>query len=177
MTFAKIVLGLVGPSGAGKSTVCRYFEKNHDFFAVHAIAPLKHGFAEIFGGAEFCENPRAAEAAVDGGKVTRRQIMEFIGNGLHELEPRLLPAHLDQRISKMQWHHILVDGIRRTTEAGVVRKHGGKIIRIEGVEPDPNKPCDQTQAEVEADFTVMHGDLAALHDQLAAIAVVIGLRA
>lgn len=163
---APVIIGLVGPSGSGKTTICEHLHSRYGFVRIHAATPLKQAFCTMFG------LPRAGfeltdlnEPAAYLGGVTPRQVLEHLGERLHDVAPLALPKTLDKRLKNMERMdgrggkaRIVVDGIRRQTEANVVRGHGGKILRIVGADVDPLKPCDATQALVDYDHSLSRFD-------------------
>ena len=164
-----LILGLVAPSGGGKTTVCDHLTKAHGFVRIHVAEPIKRAFQCMFGvGPEYCERPLVEWPADFLGGRTPRSVLEHLGTELHNIAPQAIPLAARDTIRRIiqsapLWQsaegvisaRVIVDGIRRTTEADMVRALGGKIVRMEGRPVDPNKPCDLAQAEVAADF-VLH---------------------
>ena len=156
---APIILGLVAPSGGGKTTVCSHLKSAHGFILTHVADSLKLGFQVMFGvGPEWCERPLIEEPAPFLGGVTTREFLEQIGTREHQIAPLAMPLRARSEILRMIENRpgarIIVDGIRRETESDMVRALGGHIVRMEGKPVDPGKPCDLSQAEVVADFTL-----------------------
>lgn len=157
-----IIIGLVGPSGSGKTTVCEHLRKRYGFVRIHAATPLKTAFKAIFGlTSEYLERPLVEETAAVLGGVTPRRFLEHLGNAIHEVAPLALPGLLHKKLVGMARMNgrggpprIVVDGIRRGSEASVVRAHGGKILRLDGWTLDPEKPCDASQELVQQDHTL-----------------------
>jgi hypothetical protein len=151
-------IGLVGPSGSGKTTVCEYLEKTHGFTLLHVAHPLKRAFSSMFQKPlSYTERPLIDQPADWLGGVAPRAVLEHIGTKLHEVAPLALPLTLQERLANMlksnPGGHFLVDGLRRGTEAEVLRDRGGRIWRVEGP-VDPDKPCDLSQAEVFCDINI-----------------------
>ncbi len=181
-----IVLGLVGPSGSGKSTVCSYLEKEYGFRRTHVAARLKLAFTTLFDcGAHNTEQPDIERPAAFLGGIAPRAILEHLGNTLHEVAPLALPLTASRRIEQMITSYgpgddngprILVDGIRRQTEADLVYSFGGKMIRMLGQGVDPEKPCDISQQAVHHDFTLTWAPaLNELHERVDAILEELGV--
>jgi hypothetical protein len=166
---APITLGIVAPSGGGKTTVCRRLQEHHGFVRVHVAQSIKIAFQAMFGvGPEYCEAPLIEQPAPFLGGVSPRHFLEHLGTRVHEIAPEATP--LQGRASIMRVlranpsARIIVDGIRRHTEAYMVRELGGAILRIAGHEIDGDKPCDLSQQEVAADYTLhFTSDLPALY--------------
>ncbi|MDE2096258.1 MAG: hypothetical protein KGL39_03365 [Patescibacteria group bacterium] len=161
-----VIIGLVGPSGSGKTTVCDHLRRRYGFVRIHAATPLKQAFCTMFNvPIAATEQPAVEEPVAYLGGKTPRQVLERLGVALHETAPLALPKTLDRRLKNMERldgrggpARIVIDGIRRQTEAMIVRGHGGKILRLDGGALDPAKPCDATQALVDYDHTLCRFD-------------------
>lgn len=170
-----VILGLVGPSGGGKTTVCDHLKATHGFTYLHVADPLKRGFQAMFGvGPEYCERPLIEKRAWFLGGVAPRHVFEHLGTRLHEIAPRALPLAAQERVGALiaddRSARVIVDGIRRVSEAAAVREMGAHVIRIAGRPIDEAKPCDVSQAEVEADFILDYTPhLDQLRDQIDSI--------
>jgi hypothetical protein len=172
-----MIFGLVAPSGGGKTTVCDHLRDKHCFVRIHVADPLKFAFCQMFNvGREFCEQPLIDQPAAFLGGVAPRTVLEHLGTRLHEVAPLALPMTLLDRVGDVldanPAARIVVDGIRRQTEATAVRRLDGAVIRMEGKAVDPSKPCDLSQVEIAADYTLRWttrlGELRAAVDRIVA---------
>ena len=157
-----VFIGLVGPSGSGKTSICQYLEENHGFITMHVAMPLKWAFCRMFGAPiSDTERPAIDEPKDYLGGVTPRAVLEHLGTRLHEIAPMALPLSLDKRLRRalrVGASHVLIDGVRRDTEAEVIRRHTGATWRVGRVAVDPSKPCDLSQAEIECDHEIPNFD-------------------
>lgn len=153
-----VIIGLVGPSGGGKTTVCEYLRSEYGFDITHVAWPLKRAFVDMFGvGMHVTERPYIEEQQAFLGYVTPRVVLEHWGTTLHAVAPAALPNLLHKKIASMirlGSTRILVDGIRRATEAEVVKLRDGTMWRAGAGEIDPSKPCDISQQEVPTDASI-----------------------
>jgi len=153
-----VFIGLVGPSGSGKTTICQYLEQDCGFITMHVAMPLKWAFCRMFGAPiSDTERPAIDEPKAYLGRVTPRVVLEHLGTRLHEVAPMALPLSLDKRLNKatrVGATHMLVDGIRRDTEAEVIRRRAGQVWRVGRTQVDVDKPCDLSQATIECDHII-----------------------
>ena len=151
------IIGITGPSGAGKTTVTDYLYRRHGYTTIHAAQPLKDAYCHLFDiGPGMIGPDEINRPAPYLGGVTPRTVLEHLGSRLHEVAPVALPTLLRGKIAralKIYTPRIMVDGIRRQTEADIIIEVGGVIWRVAG-EVDPDKPCDISQAMIEADAEV-----------------------
>jgi hypothetical protein len=146
----QLLIGLVGPSGSGKTTVCEYLEREAHFLTMHVASPLKQAYCRMFS----VPVSHVARPSVDYpkeylGGVTPRTVLEHLGTRLHEVAPMALPLSLQERVLSARScgvSRILVDGIRRASEADMVYALGGEVWRLSGGSIDPDKPCDMSQS-------------------------------
>lgn len=169
-----ILIGLVGPSGSGKTTVCSYLCSDYAFLPMHVAAPLKLSYCKMFNAPlSHTERPSIDEPKEYLGGVTPRVVLEHLGTRLHEIAPQALPLALEKRVKSAIRNgetRILVDGIRRATEAAKVYELRGECWRLDGTEVDPDKPCDLSQQEARCSAVVPwmetsdgQADLPAIH--------------
>lgn len=152
-----IVIGLVGPSGSGKTTICEHMEQEYGFTTIHVAMPLKMAYCKMFRAPlTHTERPMVDVPQDYLGGVTPRVVLENLGTELHRVAPMALPLQLKSSLAALQrmgsGYRILVDGIRRQTEADVVWQHAGRVWRA-GVDTpiDLKKPCDVSQATIQCD--------------------------
>lgn len=158
-TRPPVIIGLVGPSGAGKTTICEYLEKEYHFVTRHVAKPLKDAFCAMFNcSTAYTERPYIDQPQDFLGGVTPRVVLEHLGTKLHDVAPMALPIALQKAVTAMIGRygetHILVDGIRRESEADMLHTMGGVTWRLNRGEIDPDKPCDLSQDLIVCDHSV-----------------------
>ena len=167
-----LILGVVAPSGGGKTTVCRHLEAAHGFLRVHVAYSVHRAFLAMFGvGPEYLRMPLIERPASFLGGVTPRLFLEQLGTKVHDIAPAATPGAALNIVSRIiddnPGARIIVDGLRRTTEAKMVRLLGGHVLRIDGHAIDEAKPCDISQRDIVADYTLhFSADLDALHFEI-----------
>lgn len=171
--MGRTIVGFVGWSGAGKSTAVSLLIARRGFIRLHAGQAVKRAVIAGWG---------LSDRQVDGdlrdvpaselGGVIPRDFLEAIGRAATEIAPRATGLELKRRIDRARkldrGVRIVVDGIRRQSEANAVRMSGGTIIRIGGRGAlDPDKPMDEIQAKIAEDSTIENdGSIDDLWDRL-----------
>jgi hypothetical protein len=152
----RIVIGFVGPSESGKSEAARRLVERWGFTRVHAGQAVKDAAVAGFLLTRTQVDGRDINApAWQLGEVTPRALLEAIGRTVHEVAPEATAERLlSDVVALPNWiTRVVVDGVRRPSEADAVRRLAGSVIRIR--RPDrpgnPEFPLDKLQAGIEDD--------------------------
>lgn len=153
-----MIVGLTGPSGSRKTVAAKHLERQYGFRRMHAGEPIKKA-VEAMGGLRKDQVRRSAKdkpaTGLNGHKP--RTALEAVGVAAHSALPGLTASHLHRRIMKQvqKGRHVVVDGVRDQSEADVVKRFGGTMLRMDnGKKPAQSQPMDKRQDNVRADSRI-----------------------
>jgi dephospho-CoA kinase len=152
-----MLIGLTGPSGSHKTSIAKHLVKAHGFVRLHAGRPVKRavqafGLTKTHTDGKLKDNPTMLL-----GGAAPRDLMEAVGNAVHEAAPHATSMILQRRVQKRlaKGQAVVVDGVRSPVEAATLKRMGGVIVRADnGSVPDPEKPMDRRQATVASEYTI-----------------------
>jgi hypothetical protein len=160
----RMLIGLVGHSGVGKSTVAHHLRANWEFQVSAFAEPIKTMLSSL----ATVPDIRDKDAEIIPG-VTLREAMEATGNALRGLDKDFLVHHWKQTHCHMPSvtpgtvaPFMVIDDVRFSAEAAMIRKMGGKLIRVINPSVDFGKiaakeelnPCEIEIGDIEYDAAV-----------------------
>lgn len=152
------IIGLVGPSGSHKSRVSKHLRKMHGFSRIHAGMPIKKAVRKGF-------NLKKSQTAGNGkdqpsmklGGAHPRAVMEAMADAQHSVAPDAITHSMRKRIIKRlaKGNSVVIDGVRTPEQAECIKAMGGHLCRVDnGKGPDPRKPMDMKQQNIQCDQTL-----------------------
>ena len=160
----RMLIGLVGHSGVGKSTVAHHLRANWEFQVSAFAEPIKSMLSSL----ATVPDIRDKDAEIIPG-VTLREAMEATGNALRGLDKDFLVHHWKQTHCHMPSAtpgtvapFMVIDDVRFEAEARMIRKMGGKLIRVINPSVDFGKiaakeelnPCEIEIGDIEYDAAI-----------------------
>ena len=152
------IIGLAGLMGAGKSTVGKYLRDTYRMDVYAFATPLKK-IAEAFGFEhhELYGSQAQKEAINPIWQVSARRFMQTMGTEVfRQAVPQIMPELanpwiriMENKLTKASKELIVIDDVRFADEAALIRKLGGRIIRVERSHLALNHPLS-TPEELEA---------------------------
>ncbi|MDE2096230.1 MAG: ATP-binding protein [Patescibacteria group bacterium] len=154
-----LILGLTGPSGVGKTEIIKHLLNQHSFKSTHAGIPVKKGLAEGFNlDWDQVDGSEKNDSSPKLGGVEPKLVLDHMGEALARSAPLATSLALAKKIDKMHREGsklICVDGVRQQSEADLIKRRGGHIIRVDdGSGPDPKYPMDKRAWKIPADFNI-----------------------
>lgn len=160
------IIGLTGVAGSGKSTAADYLQRKHGFYRIRFAAPLKEAMRSILGAAGL--DNHIIERMIEGdlkeqphdallGK-TPRYAMQTLGT---EWGRNLIDESFWVNLTCLYLTSLspdacaVIEDVRFENEAALIRKFGGKIIRMEGRGGIPGN--HSSEAGIIPDMTCYNG--------------------
>lgn len=132
-----MLLGLTGKLESGKSTLAKQIMKNYTEGGVYMMAfakPLKDICHEYFGFThDDLYTPDGKKKYNEIWEMTTREFMQRLGQGLRDaIGPDVWVKLLERRILEKKdiYSLIIIDDARMPNELEMIRKLGGKTIRV-----------------------------------------------
>ncbi len=136
-----MIIGFTGLKSSGKTTAADYLIAEYGFRAVSFAQPLKDSVCALFGiqrdQIEVMKNDPASTVTLtfpNGMRATQsfRSFIQRYGTEAHRDIPEFgRNVWTDMAVSKLEGHNnFVVADVRFENEAEVVRRAGGKIIRV-----------------------------------------------
>lgn len=137
MATEVMLLGLCGGAMSGKTTVAKHLLEKEEGWTIYSFAaPLK----EMLIKAGIC---KAAELYYKKTPFSR-EMMQKIGTNLIrcQIDPQFWNNIAEKQIFNrlVGGSRVVIDDVRFPDEAALIRKHGGKIIKLRRMDFDSNRP-------------------------------------
>lgn len=139
-----MIIGLIGFIGSGKGTVGDILANEYAFQRESFAKSVKDALTPIFGwdrsllegdtaeSRAFRESPDEYWSAVMGKDFTPREALQLMGTeaGRNVFHPDIWVHSLERRITSEPLYNYVITDMRFPNEMAMVRRRGGKIIRI-----------------------------------------------
>jgi hypothetical protein len=150
------LIALVGTAGSGKSLVGKRLVERHGFAVLRIADPIKRMLSAGLGLTEEQLDGRSKQLPIpEFGGHTPRHLMQTLGFGWgrREVHANLWVEVWRQNYRKMAGP-VVVDDVRFTNEAAVVRELGGVVWRITRPGVGGETASDRAISEIEADLVI-----------------------
>lgn len=162
------LIGLAGAKSSGKSTVRSYLVRTYNCTPLRFAEPLKNMFRAFLADLLYTPDAQEIERYVEGDLkeaelpglgVTAREFMQLLGT---EFGRDTIHEDLWVKIQERRVKHMLTaeqtpvfEDVRFYNERSMIKRHGGKIIRIDrpGLKSEDTHVSEQT---IPADFVVVN---------------------
>jgi hypothetical protein len=159
------MIGLIGQKGSGKDTVADFLVEYHGYQKLAYAAPLKRVCRELFLlDEDQLHDPQRKEEVDDFWGMTPRQMMQRVGTDLvrTHLGQDFWLKHMDLTLSSLpSMDRVVISDIRFPNEATLVRRRGGRLIRIVRTDQLHHHDSDthaseKDQMEIEVDEVIVN---------------------
>lgn len=175
------IIGLVGRAGAGKDTVAGYLEARHSWERVGFADPILHMVCALMQDADadfaYAVEPSMKEQPMPTIGISYRRIAQTLGTDWgRRLDPDLWVRLAEYRARRCieVGLSVAISDVRFPNEADMVRRMGGRIVRVVREQGAAQLAAEAAQHDseawwglIQADHELLNlGSVATLHDQI-----------